>query len=153
MDKADWRGQNLLDKINNMSGWIFIIVILVGILVSGRDFIWWAFGFLGGYVVVYYLLEREIKIRNLEKHGGSFIGEGDMDQAEGKGEEFTFHFKKFLRWEDLSDYQKNLVEDFLTEAQDKIEKLDKSQDISENLVKQIAMESVKKLGYEGKEGN
>ncbi|MHA1502439.1 MAG: hypothetical protein ACTSSB_11365 [Candidatus Heimdallarchaeota archaeon] len=148
MDKSEWRGQNLLDKINNMAGWLFIVVILVGIFVSGRDFIWWAFGFLGGYGVLFYLLEREIKIRKLEKHGGSFIGEGNMDQAEGKGEEFTFHFKKFLKWQELSDYQKELVEDFLTDAQDKIEKLDKSQDIAENLVKKIAMESVKEIGFQ-----
>ena len=62
------------------------------------------------------------------------------------------NLRKFLKWEDLSDYEKNLVEVFLVEAQDKIEKLDKNEDIADNLVKQIEMESVNQIGYQ-KEGN
>jgi len=141
MDKNRYRGQNLLETINNVAIWGIIASMIIGMIFAGRDFIWYVLGAIVLYGVVYYLMQREIELRYYRNHGGERWVEGNLDEAEGKGEEFSFCIQEFYKWEAMTPYEKQLIEEFVKEQEQRALEIDHEQQIVSELVKQIIIEN------------
>lgn len=132
-DKQNWKGKNLLNKLEFFSFFLFYtIIIIIPFLMGNTDesgfgiavIIWVIIG-LAFYVIIFVAFQQYVYRGIADRYNGIPVMKGWMDQEEDLGEEFEFRIENMTRFERLSEVEKNSVQKWIGENLYKLTEFEK----------------------------
>lgn len=133
-DKSNWRGRNLLEKLELFSFFLFytlIFVVFIFLRQNTKDmglqlFIWLGVG-VTIYIIAFVAFQQYVYRRIADKYNGIPVMVGWIDQEDGLGEEYEFLIENITPFERLSTVEKESVERWIEEDKKLLEEFDKNQ--------------------------
>jgi len=122
-------GTELWTNIMLLAGYVFMGYLIFILLIRQEQLIFPSFGVFGVLLLLMFTIQREVKIKILRRYAGMKVLTGTLDEEEDMGEIVEFKVMKIVKFDALTEAEKEKIKTLITKEKELINELDRKENV------------------------